>query len=56
MFERVLSVKGVNDDGSEILEEIDLSNLGNKSIEEALALTVQRIAKKDTWTAATAAL
>ena len=46
MFERVLSVKGINDDGTEIVEEIELSNLGNKTIEEALALTVQRIAEK----------
>jgi hypothetical protein len=46
MFERVLSVKGINDDGTEIVEEIDLANLGNKTIEEALALTVQRIAEK----------
>lgn len=43
-FDRVLSAKGVNDDGSEILAEIELAHLKNKNIEEAITLTVNEIA------------
>lgn len=32
IFDRVLTVKGVNDDGSEIVDEIDLGNLKNKKL------------------------
>ncbi len=45
IFDRVLTVKGVNDDGSEIVDEIDLGNLKNKKIDEAIALTVDKIAE-----------
>lgn len=44
MYDRVLSVKGVNDDGEQILENIDIDNLSNKTIDEAIKLTVQNIA------------
>lgn len=46
MFNIVLSVKGVNDDGSEIVGEIDPGNLINKKVDEAIALTVEKIAEK----------
>lgn len=36
IFERVLTVKAVNDDGERILKEIDLDNLKNKDIEVAV--------------------
>lgn len=42
-FDRVLSVKAVNDDGEDILKQISLTNLSNKNIEEAIALTVKQI-------------
>lgn len=43
IFNRVLSVNGVNDDGSEIIEEIELSNLSNKTIDEAIAMVIDQI-------------
>ncbi|MDD4125546.1 MAG: hypothetical protein PHW77_07480 [Eubacteriales bacterium] len=46
MFDRVVSVRGVNDDGSEIVDEIDIGNLKNKKINEAITLTVNKIAEK----------
>lgn len=36
MFNRVLSAEGVNDDGTKIVDEIDLKNLKNKTIDELL--------------------
>jgi hypothetical protein len=42
-FERVLQVRAVNDDGEEAVENYSLDNLGNKSIGEAIALSVQAI-------------
>lgn len=42
-FDRVLSVTGVNDDGTEIINNIELDNLENKSIEDAISLTVDEI-------------
>lgn len=42
-FGRVLSVKGVNDDGTDIIESIKLDNLKNKTIEDAISLTVDKI-------------
>lgn len=36
IFDRVLTVKAVNDDGERILKEIDLDNLKNKDIEVAV--------------------
>jgi hypothetical protein len=46
MYDRVLSVKGVNDDGVQILENVDLDNLSNKTIDEAIKLTVQNITEQ----------
>ena len=42
-FDRVLSIKAVNDDGDEILEEVKLENLKNKTIRDALTNTVEQI-------------
>ena len=42
-FNRVLAVKGVNDDGTEIISGIELNNLKNKSIEDAISLTIDEI-------------
>jgi len=42
-FDRVLSVKAVNDDGLELLKELDLSDLKNKTIEQALSQTIDQI-------------
>ncbi|MHB8127770.1 MAG: anti-sigma-I factor RsgI family protein [Mobilitalea sp.] len=42
-FDRVLHVKAVNDDGEEILKEISLGYLNNKTIEEALTKTVKQL-------------
>lgn len=43
-FDKVLSVTGVNDDGLEIIDELELKNLENKSIDDAISLTVEQIA------------
>jgi hypothetical protein len=45
-FDRVLSVKAVNDDGEEILQEISLDNLENKTIEDAITNTVKQISEQ----------
>ena len=42
-FDRVLTVKGVNDDGSDILSGLDTDSLINKNIEDALDTTIDRI-------------
>lgn len=42
-FDRVLAVKGVNDDGTEIISGIELNKLKNKSIEDAISLTIDEI-------------
>lgn len=42
-FDRVLSVRAVNDDGTDILKDL---NLTNKTIDEAVKDTVQEISKK----------
>lgn len=44
-FGRVLSVKGVNDDGEDILEDIGLTRLQNKAIDKAIRETINAIAK-----------
>lgn len=44
-FDRVLKVKGINDDGKQILEEVQLKNLSNKTIDEAIAETVRQISE-----------
>ena len=46
MFDRVLSATGVNDDGSEIIDEIELDNLKHKNIQNAISSTVDEIARK----------
>ncbi len=43
MFGKVVSVNGVNDDGSELIAEIELDKLKNKSIDDALSLTVDKV-------------
>ena len=45
MFDIVLSARGGNDDGSEILERIDLRRLKNKQIDEAVAIMINEIAE-----------
>ena len=42
-FDRVLSVKAVNDDGESLLERQELKNLSGKAIDDAIALTVAKI-------------
>lgn len=44
-FDRVLRVKAVNDDGEEILKEIHLDNIENKTIEEAIKETITQISE-----------
>ena len=44
-FRRVLTVKAVNDDGKEIVEELGIKKLKNKPIEEAISQTVLQIAE-----------
>jgi len=44
-FDRVLRVTAVNDDGEEILKKISLDNLDNKTIQAALAETVNQISE-----------
>ncbi|MEG1491709.1 MAG: hypothetical protein RR227_05470, partial [Oscillospiraceae bacterium] len=43
MFDRVLEVEAVNDDGTKILQKITLENLTNKTIDDAIALTLDEI-------------
>ncbi len=45
-FDRVLSVKGVNDDGKNILDDIGLVRLKNKAIDRAVRETINAIAKQ----------
>ena len=44
-FDRVLDVKAVNDDGGEILKQINLNGLKNKNIEEAVKEVLDEIIK-----------
>lgn len=44
-FDRVLSVKAVNDDGEELLNNISLEDLKNKTIYDALAKSVAQISE-----------
>ncbi|MEG2096977.1 MAG: hypothetical protein RRY65_02300, partial [Pseudoflavonifractor sp.] len=46
MFDRVLSVKAVNEDGAQILQEINLKDFNNKTIDEAVRLTLTEITKE----------
>ncbi len=45
-FDRVLNVKSVNDDGDEILKEIDLKDQKNKSIEDAINEVLNEVIEK----------
>ncbi len=45
-FDRVLNVKAINDDGEEILNNIELKNLENKTIQKALSKTLEQIAEQ----------
>ncbi len=45
-FDRVLNVKAVNDDGDEILKEIDLKDQKNKSIEDAINEVLNEVIEK----------
>nr|WP_314466448.1 anti-sigma factor domain-containing protein [uncultured Clostridium sp.] len=45
-LDRVIKVKAVNDDGQAILDELKLSDLKNKSIENAILATVQQISNE----------
>ncbi|NLK28020.1 MAG: anti-sigma factor domain-containing protein [Clostridiales bacterium] len=42
-FDRVLRVKAVNDDGEELLKDINLSDLKNETINNALSATIEQI-------------
>jgi len=44
-FRQVLSVTGVNDDGTNLLSEINISNLKNKNIQDALSLTIEQLSE-----------
>lgn len=44
-FDKVISVTAVNDDGQEILNELELDKLENQNIEDAVAETVNQISK-----------
>lgn len=44
-FDRVLSIKSVNDDGEEVLQEIKLENLKNKTIIQAINQTLNQISE-----------
>lgn len=46
MFDRVLSVKAVNDDGLEILKQVNLENMSNKTIDDAIKLTIKEISEE----------
>lgn len=43
-FDMVIDVKPVNDDGEEILSQINLNNLNNKKISDAITTTINQIA------------
>ena len=44
-FDRVLSAKGMNEDGQELLQNMESVTLNNKSIDEALELTIREMTK-----------
>lgn len=44
-FDKVISVTAVNDDGQEILNELELDKLENQNIEDAVAETVNQISE-----------
>jgi hypothetical protein len=44
-FDRVIDIKAVNDDGQVILDKIDIKDLNNQSIEDAITDTVKQISQ-----------
>lgn len=46
MFDRVLSVSAVNEDGAEVLSQIDLNALNNQNINNAITSIVNEISKE----------
>lgn len=44
-FDRVLTIKSVNDDGEDVLQEITLKNLKNKTIVQAINQTIDQISQ-----------
>ncbi|WP_324825765.1 anti-sigma factor domain-containing protein [Sinanaerobacter sp. ZZT-01] len=44
-FDRILDVKAMNDDGQDILEEMNFKNMENHTIEKAIAQTIKEISK-----------
>ena len=46
-FDRVLTAKAVNEDGTEILKEVDLKNLSNHTIDDAAIRRIFRITIRD---------
>ncbi|MGC6174528.1 anti-sigma-I factor RsgI family protein [Lacrimispora sp. 38-1] len=45
-LDRVIKVKAVNDDGQAILDELNMTDLKNKTIEDAILATVQQISNE----------
>ncbi|MEG1773264.1 MAG: hypothetical protein RR320_00265 [Oscillospiraceae bacterium] len=45
-FDRVLSVQAMNEDGTRILQAMNLKNLNNKTIDEAMTLTLAEITRE----------
>ncbi len=42
-FDRVLAAEGINDDGSAILNELELKSILHKNIEEAMEMTIDQV-------------
>lgn len=49
-LDRVIKVEAVNDDGQAILDELNMTDLKNKSIEDAILATVQQISNEGYFT------
>ncbi|NNJ29428.1 anti-sigma-I factor RsgI family protein [Lacrimispora defluvii] len=49
-LDRVIQVEAVNDDGQAILDELNMTDLKNKSIEDAILATVQQISNEGYFT------
>ncbi|MEG2215463.1 MAG: hypothetical protein RRY09_07595 [Oscillospiraceae bacterium] len=45
-FDRVLSVNAVNEDGAQILQELNLKDFNNATIDEAIAMTLTKITEE----------
>lgn len=46
IFDRVLSVSAVNEDGAEVLSQIDLNHVNNQNINDAIAMIVDEISNE----------